>query len=87
MAAPMKITFSEAQSGGAVAIDLVCMTKKPDGNLCRREARIALSEALAMFGAETRIDAPRWKCSACGGFEIDVRPWFGSRTAGGLPSG
>jgi hypothetical protein len=78
-----KITLEEARESGVVALICYCGADSVAGPGCRHSGTIALGPLLARFGGAPRIDALRWRCSACGRQEVDVRPDWGATVGGG----
>jgi hypothetical protein len=79
--APHKISLGQALRQGDTVMQFSCVTPRTDRpapygggpNVCGHHADFDIGEAIARFGAETRLSAIPAVCTVCGGREVDVR--------------
>lgn len=78
---PRKISLAQALRQGDTILEFWCVTPRTDRpapygggpNVCGHHADFDIGEAIARFGAETRLSDIPGRCTACGGREIDIR--------------
>lgn len=74
-----KITIGEARESGAVSIIVYCAGSPATAGGCTRTVELTLMHAIALWGAERRLDDILLYCSACGSRSVDVRPRYESK--------
>lgn len=72
-----KITMGEARAGGAASLRVYC-DSAAEGSDCHHNREIALAPLIDRVGGGVRLDELPFRCEACGGSRVDVRPSYDS---------
>lgn len=75
----LKITLGEACDGGADGLIVYCVGMPATAGGCTRTATLTMLDAIALWGADRRLDDLPLYCALCGSRAVEVRPNYVSK--------